>query len=82
VLRGLRLRDLEQTLHIADTVLSQLERGELPLVGHRLRQLAKFYQTPPAKMVDEMRAWAARTSDDRFSARGELAGGEFPESAA
>jgi len=46
---------------IPDTVLSALERGEAKLLGPRLRRLAALYATPPARLVDEMRAWAART---------------------
>jgi transcriptional regulator with XRE-family HTH domain len=61
LLRGLRLRDLENATGIADTMLSALERGEEKLIGPRLRRLAAFYATPPARLVDEMRAWAART---------------------
>jgi transcriptional regulator with XRE-family HTH domain len=60
VLRGLRLRDVENATGIADTMLSALERGEAKLLGPRLRRLAAFYATPAARLVDEMRAWAAR----------------------
>jgi transcriptional regulator with XRE-family HTH domain len=60
LLRGLRLRDVERAIGIADTALSALERGEAKLLGTRLRRLAEFYQTPPARLADEMRAWADR----------------------
>jgi hypothetical protein len=60
LLRGLRLRDVERAIGIPDTVLSALERGEAKLLGPRLTRLAAFYATPPARLVDEMRTWAAR----------------------
>ena len=60
LLRGLRLRDVERATGIADTVVSRLERGEAKLLGPRLRRLAEFYQTPPARLADEMRAWTDR----------------------
>src|SRR4029450_7352368 len=60
VLRGLRLRDVERAVGIPDTVLSALERGETKLLGPRLRRLAAFYATPPARLVDEMRSWLGR----------------------
>jgi hypothetical protein len=54
----LRLRDVERAVGIPDTVLSALERGEAKLLGPRLRRLAAFYATPPARLVDEMRRWS------------------------
>jgi transcriptional regulator with XRE-family HTH domain len=66
VLRGLRLRDVENATGIADTMLSALERGEAKLLGPRLRRLAAFYATPAARLVDEMRAWAARNDGRRL----------------
>ena len=43
LVRGLRLRDVEKATGINDVVLSQIERGELPLTGGRLERLAGFY---------------------------------------
>lgn len=82
MLRGLTLFDLERATGIADTMLSALERGEQKLRGRRLERLASYYSTPASRLVDEMRAWAARTGEDRLSAGGGLNVGEPPDSAA
>jgi transcriptional regulator with XRE-family HTH domain len=60
ILRGKRLLDVARAIGISETVLSRLERGEARLVGPVLRNLARFYSTPPTRLVDEMRTWAAR----------------------
>src|SRR4029453_16634406 len=67
LLRGLRLRDVERAIGIPDTVLSALERGEAKLLGPRLRRLATFYATPPARLVDEMRCWLRRKGEGEGS---------------
>jgi len=63
LLRGLRLRDVERGTGIPDTTVSRLERGELPLVGRWLAQLAQFYATPPQALRREMERW--ESGDER-----------------
>ena len=52
---GLRLKDVELATGIADTVLSRIERQELPLLGWRLRKLADLYGVPPETLEIEAR---------------------------
>ena len=83
-MRGGRLRDVAVAIGTTDSALSRLERGEAQLVGPVLRALARFYATPPATLVDQMRAWAARTNR-QSRGLGNGVGfdvGEPPESAA
>ncbi len=47
---GLRLKDVELATGIADTTLSKLERGEIPLIGARLRALARLYEASPDRL--------------------------------
>ena len=54
LLRGLRLKDVEQVTGIPDTTLSKLVRGEIPLLGLRLRKLADLYETPADILTREM----------------------------
>jgi transcriptional regulator with XRE-family HTH domain len=81
LLRGGRLRDVAHAIGTTDSALSRLERGEAHLVGPVLRALARFYATPPATLVDQMRAWAARTNRPGLGGGG-FDVGEPPESAA
>ena len=60
LLRGLRLRDVENATGVRDTTLSELERGETPLIGYRLARLADFYATDPHRLRDEMDRWRAQ----------------------
>jgi hypothetical protein len=65
LLRGLRLRDVEHWTGIPDTTVSRLERGELPLVGRWLTNLAQFYKTPPQDLNREMKRWGLEATDER-----------------
>src|SRR5262245_32381548 len=59
-LRGLRLRDLSNATCVPDAVLSLVERGEIPLRGRVLHQLAHFYSTPAETLSGEMARWYSR----------------------
>jgi transcriptional regulator with XRE-family HTH domain len=61
LVRGLRLRDVQEATGLLEVRISQLERGELRLAGPRLTNLAAFYRCSPAQLVAEMSKWAART---------------------
>lgn len=65
LLRGLRLRDVQRDTGIPDSALSQLERGEMPLLGRRLAALARLYQTPADRLADEMRRWLSSEEPNR-----------------
>jgi len=79
LLRGLVLRQVEDATGISGSMISALERAEVPLRGNRLENLARFYATPPARLVAEMRAWTAHARG-----RGQLHDGNLvpPSSAA
>ena len=62
IVRGLRLRDVAQGCGLIEVRVSELERGECRLDGHRLAKLAKFYNCAPAQLLDEMERWCARTN--------------------
>jgi transcriptional regulator with XRE-family HTH domain len=73
------LRQVEDATGISGSMLSALERAEVPLRGNRLENLARFYATPPARLVEEMRAWVARARGGAQPRDGTL---EPPSSAA
>jgi transcriptional regulator with XRE-family HTH domain len=70
ILRGQRLVDVARATGIADSTLSRLERGEARLVGPVLHELARVYATSPSRLLDEMRAWAARAGGAGLPAGG------------
>jgi transcriptional regulator with XRE-family HTH domain len=60
LLRGWRLRDVQRLTRISDCTLSEIERGEVPLRGRALHQLATLYATPSQRLLDEMARWSVR----------------------
>jgi transcriptional regulator with XRE-family HTH domain len=61
-LRGLRLLDLARLAGLHATLLSGIERGERPLRGRPLRELARIYATDAPQLVAEMQRWSATRS--------------------
>jgi transcriptional regulator with XRE-family HTH domain len=59
LVRGLRIIDLARATGLIPVRISELERGECALAGHRLQRLARFYAVPPSTLVEEMGRWCA-----------------------
>jgi transcriptional regulator with XRE-family HTH domain len=77
LLRGLRLRDLEQLTGIPDTTLSRLERGELSLTGRWLTILANNYAIPASTLTREMEQFLGIESSAPGDPAAAQAGGGF-----
>src|SRR5262245_16227113 len=58
LLRGQRQHDVARAIAVSSTLISQLERGDVPLGGPYLHRLARHFATAPAQLVAEMERWA------------------------
>jgi hypothetical protein len=47
-----------RAIAVSATLISQLERGDVPLGGPYLQRLARHFATAPTQLVAEMERWA------------------------
>jgi transcriptional regulator with XRE-family HTH domain len=57
LLRGLRLRDVEFATGLTAALVGALERGEFWPSPNAFAALARFYETPVARLAEEMTRW-------------------------